>query len=237
MSGLPALYECEITHVRTTPVENVFKYRTYLWLVDLDALPSRGPFGVFSSLDHCGDPSLGLRENAEAFLAEHGLAPPARILMLCHARVFGYVFNPLTVYWCQDAEGRPLATIAEVHNTYGGRYRYLLRADRQGRAEAAKGFYVSPFLPVEGLYRLHLPEPSERLSLTISLNLPGSRPFLAGVRGIRRAATWPRLLAAFLRHPLAPLAGAVRIRIQGIGLLLRGVPRIPRQPPNARRET
>ena len=232
---VPALYRCDIGHIRTSPVRNAFRHRTYLWLVDLDDLPSRGPFAVFSAEDHCGDPSLGLRENVEAFLSENGIARPARILMLCHARVFGHVFNPLTVYWCRDVEGNLLCTVAEVHNTYGRRHRYLLRTGPGGEAEAAKAFYVSPFLPVAGLYRLSLPEPGARLDLSVALEPPGAPAFLAEVRGERRSATWPGVLSAFLRHPFAPLAGSARIRIEGVRLLLRGVPLVPRFSPPSRR--
>ncbi|GAA0950630.1 DUF1365 domain-containing protein [Actinocorallia libanotica] len=231
MNRPPALYRCDITHTRTSPVRNAFRHRTYLWLVDLDDLPSWGPFASFSPRDHCGDPSRTLRENLEEFLTGHGIASPAQILMLCHARVFGYVFNPLTVYWCRDAAGEPLCAVAEVHNTYGGRHRYLLRPGPGGEAEAAKDFYVSPFLPVAGSYLLSLPEPGARLDLSVRLETPGAPPFTAAVRGERRPAAWPGVLAAFLRHPFAPLAGAARIRVEGAGLYLRGVPLVPRPSP------
>ncbi|GAB2853697.1 DUF1365 domain-containing protein [Actinocorallia aurea] len=222
----PALYECVITHARNAPVRNVFTHRTYLWLVDLDQVPSRGPLARFLGRDH-GDGG-DLRDDLAAFLAGHGVARPGRVLMLCHARVLGHVFNPLTVFWCRAKDGSPLCTVAEVHNTYGGRHRYLLRPDERGRAETAKEFYVSPFLPVDGVYRLSLPEPDGRLALTVALHLPDSPPFTASVRGEGRPATWAAVAAAFLRHPMAPLAGAARIRIKGIGLWARGVPVVPR---------
>lgn len=143
--------------------------------------------------------------------------------MLAHARVLGYVFNPLTVYWCRDHSGLR-AVIAEVHNTYGGRHRYLVHPDDRGRAAVDKALYVSPFNRVEGHYRLALPEPGQRLSLTVALHRHGRPPFTATVRGTRRKATPGALLRMALRHPLAPLVGAVRIRVQGIGLYLRGLP-------------
>ncbi|MDX6740344.1 DUF1365 domain-containing protein [Actinocorallia sp. A-T 12471] len=224
----PALYECVITHTRTEPVRSVFTHRTYLWLVDLDHVPSHGPLARFLGRDH-GDGG-GLRDDLNAFLAGHGIAPPGRVLMLCHARVLGHVFNPLTVFWCRAQDGSPLCTVAEVHNTYGGRHRYLLHPDARGRAQAPKEFYVSPFLPVDGHYRLSLPEPDGRLRLSVALHLPDAPPFTASVRGTGRPATLGALLAAFLRHPVAPLVGAIRIRTRGIGLWARGVPVVPRCP-------
>ena len=162
-----ALYECRISHARTVPLRNVFRYRTYLWLVDLDRLPRPGtlmPLARFSARDHLGDPGRTIRENLDRFLAAHGVdLGGGRVLMLAHARVFGYVFNPLTVYWCHRPDGTLACVVAEVHNTYGQRHCYLLHTDERGRAEVPKQFYVSPFYPVDGRYRMSLPEPGDRL--------------------------------------------------------------------------
>ncbi|WP_243716254.1 DUF1365 domain-containing protein [Actinomadura darangshiensis] len=230
----PALYECTLTHVRPSPIRNAFRYGTYLWLIDLDE-PPRLPWPLrmlagFNSLDHGEGASTSIRDDLDEFLLQRGyLSAPRRILMLAHARVLGHVFNPLTVYWCFASSGELLCVVAEVHNTYGGRHRYLLHTDARGRAETGKEFYVSPFYPVEGAYRMSLPLPDERLALTIALHTtPGDAPFIATLRGTRRRANTPGLLAAFVRHPCAPLAGAVRIRVQGIRLYLRGLRPHPR---------
>ncbi|MEU5882523.1 DUF1365 domain-containing protein [Spirillospora sp. NPDC047279] len=238
----PALYECTLVHVRPGPsVRNTFRYRTYMWLVDLDALP-RPPrplraLARFRAADHAGSPDRTLRENLEEFLAANDVVADGRVLMLAHARVLGHVFNPLTVYWCFTAAGDLACVVAEVHNTYGGRHRYLLHTDGRGRAETAKEFYVSPFYPVAGTYRMRLPVPGPDLLLTITLHgaAPG-RPFVASLQGVRRPATTAGLLRAFLRHPWAPLAGAARIRVQGVKLYLRGLRPQPRHDATVRGE-
>ncbi|WP_328807129.1 DUF1365 domain-containing protein [Nocardiopsis coralli] len=225
----PALYESVVGHVRTAPVHNAFTHRTYYWLVDLDHLPRLPlllrPLAGFRTADHGDGDASTLRAGVDTFLAEHGitLGEEPRVLMLCQARVLGYVFNPLTVYWCRDRTGLR-AVVAEVHNTYGDRHRYLVHTDDRGRATVDKALYVSPFNRVEGHYRLTLPEPGPRLSLTVALHRHGHPPFTATVRGTRRKATPGALLRAALRHPLAPLVAAARIRLQGIGLYLRGLP-------------
>src|SRR6185437_14454269 len=117
-----ALYEVTISHARSAPLRNVFRYRGYLWLVDLDRLPRIPLLTVFRGRDHLGDPRRGIRENLDRFLAANGISRPHTITMLTQARVLGYVFNPLTVYWCH----RPDCVVAEVHNTYGQRHAYLL---------------------------------------------------------------------------------------------------------------
>lgn len=216
-----ALYECVITHVRSAPVRNEFAYGSYMWLVDLDRMPRDRWLAAFHARDHAGDPALSIRQNVDAFLAGHGIAA-SRVRMLTHARVLGHVFNPLTVYWCDTAEGT--AVVAEVHNTYGGRHRYLLRP---GEREVAKEFRVSPFNGVDGRYRLSLPEPGERLALGVVLHRDGQPPFVAGVRGRRRPATGAWLYRLAARHPMAPLAGSARIRRQGVSLYLRGLKIIP----------
>ncbi|WP_444963409.1 DUF1365 domain-containing protein [Nocardiopsis sp. M1B1] len=170
-----------------------------------------------------------LRADIDALLAEHGVdLDGGRVLMLAHARVLGHVFNPLTVYWCHHRDGRLSRVVAEVHNTYGQRHRYVLDVDGRGRAEADKAMYVSPFNAVDGRYRLSLPEPGERLALTVALHRDGRPPLTASVHGLRRPATTASLLRRALRHPLAPLVDALRIRRQGIGLYLRGLPVQPR---------
>jgi hypothetical protein len=226
------LYECEIRHARTAPLRNVFRYRGYLWLVDVDHLPRIPLLTVFRGRDHLGDPHRGIRENLDRFLAANGIGRPHTITMLTQARVLGYVFNPLTVYWCHG----PDCVVAEVHNTYGQRHAYLLRTDDRGRARVPKQFYVSPFYPVDGNYRMSLPEPGanpgagpgQRLALSVRLDRPDGHSFAASVRGRAVPATARALLAAVVRYPWSTAAVSVRIRWQGVRLYLRGLPVMPR---------
>jgi cyclopropane fatty-acyl-phospholipid synthase-like methyltransferase len=95
-----ALYDVTISHARSAPLRNVFRYRSYLWLVDLDHLPRVRLLAGFRARDHLGDPRASIRANLDRFLAANGVARPHTITMLTQARVLGYVFNPLTVYWC-----------------------------------------------------------------------------------------------------------------------------------------
>jgi uncharacterized protein len=201
-----ALYECSIRHVRAAPLRNAFTYRSYQWLVDLDELPRLPgwlrPLATFRAADHLGDPRRSIRANVDHYLGSHGIdLGGGPVTMLTHARVLGYVFNPLTVYWCHNAAGVLECVLAEVHNTYGERHCYLMHTDARGRAEVLKEFYVSPFYPVEGSYQMSLPEPGEHLSLTIALHRPGEPPFVASVRGKRHPATTAELLAAAGRQP------------------------------------
>lgn len=239
MTAFPAsafLYECQVRHVRAAPLRNVFRYRTYQWLVDLDDVPALPaplrPLADFRATDHFGqqdDPGCGIRQKLDGFLAAHGIdLAGGKVTMLAHARVLGHVFNPLTLYWCHGPGGSLECVVAEVHNTYGERHCYLLRTDEAGRADAAKEFYVSPFYAVDGWYRMALPEPGPRLALTITLHRPDGTTFAASVRGNRVPATRGSLLRAAARHPASTAAVSARIRWQGAKLYRRGLRPQPR---------
>ena len=241
--GQSALYHCRIRHQRTAPLQHGFGYRTHLWLVDLDDPPRLPtvlrPLARFRSTDHLGTTAQSRRHRRTGpdggapaiktelidWCAQQGAdVSDCRILMLTAARSLGYVFNPLTVYWCLDPDGAARHVIAEVHNTYGARHCYLLEP-QDGRYEAEKVFYVSPFFGIEGGYRMTMPVPGERLHVAVTLTLPdGSTPFVATVRGTRRPPTGNQLLRALIRDPFAGYRVPVAIRYQAIRLLLRGLP-------------
>ncbi|WP_234373717.1 DUF1365 domain-containing protein [Streptomyces scabiei] len=232
MNVLPALYSCTVAHVRTAP-RYALRHRTYMWVIDPDQpprlpLPLR-PLARFDPRDHFSGDRSSIRAGLDAYLAAQGVhLGGGRVVMLTHARVFGYVFNPLTLYWCHGTDGGLRCVVAEVHNTYGGRHCYLLRPDATGTARSDKAFYVSPFFPVDGGYRMRLPPPDDRLALTVHLDREGGRAFTATVRGARRPVTARALLRLVLRHPFSTLAVSAAIRFHGIRLYLRGLPVQPR---------
>ncbi|TXS25928.1 MULTISPECIES: DUF1365 domain-containing protein [unclassified Streptomyces] len=228
-----ALYPCAITHVRTAPRRYALRHRTYLWLVDPDHPPRLPavlrPLAGFDARDHFGGTAPTVRAGLERFLRARGVdLADGTVTMLTQARVLGHVFNPLTVYWCHRPDGTPLCVVAEVHNTYGERHCYLLHPDEAGRAATRKDFYVSPFFPVDGGYRMRLPQPGPRLDLTVHLEREGARPFTATVRGTRRPGTPAQLLRLFLRHPFSTVVVSAAIRLHGIRLFLRRLPVQPR---------
>jgi DUF1365 family protein len=235
----PARYDVRISHRRRDPVSYGFTRRGSIWLVDLDAVP-RLPRGLgwlcrFSPSDHRlggtdqlrdGPPAPSLRAELDRFLAGHGVPRPSVVLMLANPRVLGYVFNPLTVFYCYDRDGVLRHAVAEVRNTYGGRHSYLLAPDRAGRAGVDKQFYVSPFYPVDGRYEMRLPEPGAELSVTVILHREQEQPFSTVLAG-RRMSDTSHLWTA-LRTPLATRAVMYGIRRHGIALYLKGLRPIPR---------
>ncbi|HET7276480.1 MAG TPA: DUF1365 domain-containing protein [Dermatophilaceae bacterium] len=242
------LYATRIRHVRRGPVAHTFEHRSHSWLVDLDDLedhddhPDRlalGPglrplarFVRFEARDHLGRPDRTLRQNVDDFLGARGVElAGGRVLMLAGARVLGVVFNPITVFWCFRREGGREAlacVVVEVHNTYGERHAYLVHPDATGRTQVGKELYVSPFNDLSGTYDLLLPQPGERLRLSVTLRRPGHDPFVATLTGRRLPATRSAALRQLLTQPLEPLRVIALIRWHGIRLWLRRLPVQPR---------
>jgi DUF1365 family protein len=238
MVTAPALYAATVTHTRHQQVRRTFRYRTFLWLVDVDDLPRLprplAALAAFRARDHFTGSAPTIRAELESWLATRGMTlGGGRVLMLANPAVLGYVFNPITVFWCHDADGTPRCVVTEVHNTYGGRHAYVLRPDEQDRATTTKELYVSPFFPVDGRYAMTVPRPDRRLRLSVTLSRPGpggadELAFAASLTGRRRPATVAHLLRLLLRYPWAPLRVSALIRWQGVRLWLRRLPVVPR---------
>ena len=204
-----------------------FRYPTYQWLVDVDALPHKR----FRASDHLGSGS-SLRENIAVFAATHGvrLAPDDRVVMLANARSLGYVFDPLSVFWCLTSAGDVRCVVLEIHNTYGERHAQLARPDAAGRFSLGKEFYVSPFFTVEGRYDVTLRVEAERVSVAIELIQHERRVFTAAFVGQPRPANRLNVIRAALRTPLVTYQIWALIRMHGVLLWLRRLPVIKRQP-------
>ncbi|MBB2990913.1 hypothetical protein FHR72_002386 [Mycolicibacterium iranicum] len=231
-----ALYRTRITHLRRAPVHHYFEHRSYSWFVDIDAMPRvpfwLRPFARFEAQDHLWETADDtLRGRVDAFLASKGIeSPGGRVTALMHARVLGYVFDPLTLFWCHDTAGVLRYVIAEVHNTYGERHAYLLPPSGDQPAMVDKKFYVSPFNDVDGHYLVSAPEPGEHLDVRISLHRDNQPAFVVTMRGDRRPAGARQILGLQMTAPLAPLMNTISIRVQGILLWMRRVPVVPRTP-------
>ena len=153
----------QVRHARQGPSANAFQYPVcFLWLpmrtlrkAPDPALHRNRPalFG-FRDRDHglAGDDALAWLDDV---LAHHGLSDlQGEVWLLTFPRVFGFVFKPVSFWFCHQTDGKLGAVLAEVNNTFGERHCYLLESVRFGQScEAEKVFHVSPFCPVRGRYR------------------------------------------------------------------------------------
>lgn len=236
------LYVGRVMHLRLRPVRHRFAYRVFSLLLDLDRIDaalgglrwlSYNRFNLLSFHDRDHGPRDGrpLRPWAAAELARAGLdLGGGPIRLLCFPRVLGYVFNPLSVYFCHHADGRLGAVIHQVHNTFGEQHCYVLPVD-PARApgtpvhqSCAKAFYVSPFIGMTACYRFRLHEPDARLSLSIREQVPEGELLVASLTGRRVALSDRALLRAFATHPLMTLKVIGAIHWEALRLWRKGVP-------------
>ncbi|MGH6870051.1 MAG: DUF1365 domain-containing protein [Rhizomicrobium sp.] len=229
-----AIYEGYVTHTRIFPRRHAFRYRVFSLLLDLDEMDSlglklfarnRGVLASFHDRDH-GD-GRPLKAWAQDRLAAAGMMADGPVRVLCYPRLFGYVFNPLSVWFCHRSDGTLAATIHEVHNTFGERHAYVLPAEAGESGvsqECAKAFYVSPFLSQDCRYAFHIVPPCESVRIAIRESEAGQPVLNAAFSGERRDLTDRNLASALLRHPLMTLKVVAAIHYQAFRLWLKGVP-------------
>jgi hypothetical protein len=243
-----ALYFGGVMHKRLMPFRHRFDYKVVALYADLAELPdlaqrlrlfSLDRFNVFSfhARDHGPREGSPLRPWIDARLAEAGIdlaGGPVRLLSF--PRLWGYAFNPLTIWFCYHRDGRLRAVDYEVSNTFGAHHHYLIPVHgdhapgRALRQSCAKGFHVSPFIPVEGGYDFRLSEPGERLSVAIRQHVEAGEILVATQTGRRVELTDANLARALAKHPLMTAKVIAAIHWQALKLWRRGA-RFHRSPP------
>lgn len=182
-----AIYDAHVRHRRREPADELHHELRYAYL-DLDALPevvgrrtgwSTHPSPVwFRRRDYLDGSDRPLKEAvAELVLERTGMRLPGPVAMLTQLRTFGWLFNPLTTYYCFEPDGQTLfAVVLEITNTpWHERFWYVLDAEQvDGRGLAfPKQFHVSPLLPMDLTYRCRAPVPGARLALRFELSRTG----------------------------------------------------------------
>jgi DUF1365 family protein len=229
-----AIYEGWVMHRRLRPRHHAFRYRVFSLLLDLDEVDSisrrlrlfRWKILSFQARDH-GD-GRPLRAWLDASLAQEGIVADGPKRVLCYPRLFGYVFNPLSVWFCYTADQRLAAIVYEVHNTYAERHSYVLRVGNDEalvRQQAPKAFYVSPFLSMDCTYHFKIRPPGDDVLVAINEEEAGTPMLTATFAGKRRPLTDGALTGMLLRHPLMTLKIVVAIHYEAVRLMLKGVAR------------
>lgn len=234
--ALPALAVGTVRHTRRRPLRKDFTHNHFQWLVDLDHLPEpRWPLrslARFDARDHLDQGRLGggIKGDLTRWLAARGVEVTERdrVLMLAHARAFGHVFDPLSVFWVIEPGGEIKALVLEVHNTYGGRHAYLVDLDRSGRASVEKEFYVSPFNDTTGSYAVAVRLQPDQVRVTVGLDRDGDRVLTAVTAARFVPATTRTVLAVSTRHLFMTHRVSLLIRWHGIRLWLSRLPIMPR---------
>ncbi len=238
---ISGVYSGSVFHRRLRPRAHVLRYRLFMLLVDLDewdALVGRlrwlgaGRFGLMTlrQTDHGDGSTTLLKTQIERRLTDAGLPNGGRIQLLTLPRILGYGFNPLSVYFCHDAEERLSATLYEVSNTFGGRHSYLMpvgAASGPVRQAVDKAFHVSPFMDMDLTYRFEVEPPTgaegETARVSIAVHDAQGQILLTGFSGRRAEITDAALGRAWLSHPLLTLKVIGGIHWEALKLLAKGL--------------
>jgi hypothetical protein len=239
MTIQPRLFIGNVMHRRLRPVVNAFVYPVFYIQLPLHDLESaicpffaidRSNLLSFWQKDHGPRDGSPLLPWITARLRERGLPDDGEIILQTFPRLFGYVFNPVSFWYCHDRAGALIAVLAEVNNTFGGTHAYLLHNPggaplRDGRElRADKEFHVSPFNEIVGGYRFrfHLDRPAQLAR--IDYDDADGELLRTAISGKPRRWGTGALLSAVLRMPLMTAGVMLRIHWQALKLWLKGVP-------------
>lgn len=234
------LYIGTVYHKRHQPFIHKFHYRVFTMLVDIDDLEKFSKKLRFFSFNRWN--ILGLRNKDHGNRDGSNLRPwienaaddkdidikGGKIFMLTFPRLWGFVFNPLSIYFLYDKNKNLKAILHQVKNTFGGQHCYLLEPQKLSeksnhiKQSAQKIFHVSPFIQMDCHYDFILQEPEEELDIAIHQFQPNGKILTATWDGKRYDLTDKNILKAVLRHPLMTLKIIVGIHWEALWILGKG---------------
>ena len=209
------IYNGVVTHTRFKPVKHYLKYKTFSLFLDLDEIEkldrinpifSFNKFNVFSfyNEDHGERDGKSLKDwalnNLKRFNIQENIN---KIKLLCYPRVFGYVFNPLSIFYCYE-NNILKAIFYEVKNTFNEQHTYIFRTKGRDKIEQTckKKFYVSPFMDMETKYDFKLLHPNEKLFVSIKQTDKEGLVLNAVQTGEKRDLNSKQLIINFFKYPL-----------------------------------
>ncbi len=237
------LYECSVMHHRLVPKEHRFQYRIFMFYLDLDELDeaaSRTPFFsrsrfnlyTFCDSDHLKIPGFAhpdLKENVVRYLEENGISFPegGRISLLTLPRALGYIFNPVSFYFCFDENGKAFCAITQVGNTFSEMKLFLFRAPQSEnffRLTVPKHFYVSPFSSLEIQFDFKLRVPSATMEIHIDDRNGDDRILVSCLSGKRATLDAAHLAWFTVKYPFITFKVIFLIHFHALLLWLKRIP-------------
>ncbi len=231
-----SLYVGQVMHRRTKPRRHRFTYRLFAIALDLDCIDavdrrlklfSVGRFNLlsFRARDFGDGSDLPLKDQLVARCATDRIYGIERVVLVTMPRLLGFAFNPLSLFFCFDHQGRNRAIVHEVHNTFGERHFYVQPVDYRGTArhEAPKAFHVSPFLPMGLGYRFRVRPLGERYDVAITVS-DSEGPVLVAIQKMAREelTDWTIIRAA-LAFPVMTVKVVAGILWEAARLWLKGI--------------
>lgn len=240
------IFEGKVYHKRFKPKVHELNYKVCSFLFDLDELDqldqdlklfAYNRFNIFSfwDKDHGTGDGKPLRPYVEDLLIKGNInTKGGPIRLLCYPRLFGYVFNPLSVYYCYDTDEKLQAIIYEVSNTFGQRHSYVIATDPcDGNVitqKCRKGFYVSPFMEMDAEYAFKMLPPKDKISVAITQSDAAGLLLKADFNGCECALTDQSLARMLVRYPLMTVKIIAGIHWEALKLWRKGIKLVNRPP-------
>jgi len=232
------IYIGSVIHKRFKPKKHFFKYNVFSLFLDLDEineLDKKIPFFSYNKFNILSffDKDHGYRDGSSIkdwlihVLKKKNISTISiKIKILCYPRIFGYVFNPLSIFFIYDADSNPIAILYEVKNTFGEQHTYVFKIDIKNKQilnNCKKKFYVSPFMDLESKYFFKVLIPNERLSVIIDQRDKEGKLLFASQDGERVKLSSKNLLISYLKHPLMTLKIISAIHYEALKLWMKGI--------------
>ena len=232
------IYIGSVIHKRFKPKKHFFKYNVFSLFLDLDEineLDQKIPFFSYNKFNILSffDKDHGYRDGSSIkdwlihVLQKKNISTiNIKIKILCYPRIFGYVFNPLSIFFIYDADSNPIAILYEVKNTFGEQHTYVFKSDIKNKQilnNCKKKFYVSPFMDLESKYFFKVLIPNERLSVIIDQRDKEGKLLFASQDGERVQLSSKNLLKSYLKHPLMTLKIISAIHYEALKLWMKGI--------------
>ena len=235
------IYNGEVTHTRFKPVRHFLKYKTFSLLIDLDEINlldksigifSHNKFNIFSfyDKDHGDRDGGNLKDwvisNLKKFQIKENIT---NIKVLCYPRILGYVFNPLSIFYCYEKD-KLLAIFYEVKNTFNEQHTYIfkIKNNEQIIQKCRKKFYVSPFMDMKTFYNFKLLNPNDKLSVFIKQTDADGTILTATQTGDKKEFSFKQLAINFLKYPLMTIKIISSIHYEALLLWKKGAKYRPR---------
>ena len=229
------IYNGEVTHTRFKPVRHFLKYKTFSLLIDLDEINlldksigifSHNKFNVFSfyDKDHGDRDGGNLKDwvisNLKKFQIKENIT---NIKVLCYPRILGYVFNPLSIFYCYEKD-KLVAIFYEVKNTFNEQHTYIFKIKNYEEIiqKCRKKFYVSPFMDMETFYNFKLLNPNDKLSVFIKQTDADGTILTATQTGDKKEFSFKQLAINFLKYPLMTIKIISSIHYEALLLWKKG---------------
>ena len=231
------IYLGKVIHKRFKPKEHFFKYKVfslYLNLDEIEKLQNKIPFFSYNKFnlisfydkDHGDRDGKPLKEWVTSKLIEAGVKKEiSKINLLCYPRIFGYVFNPLSIFFVFDREESLIAIMYEVKNTFGEQHTYIFKTEDKGiiKNQCNKKFHVSPFMDLNSTYNFKILKPDKNLSVIIDQRDSEGKLLFASQDGERVELNKKNLLISYLKHPLMTFKIISAIHFEALRLWLKRI--------------